>query len=138
LIGRAPTRRLRGDDLVNRLWFALQSVQLCLFLCNSPVKVLALKFSELRSEQLAIALNIPPMAQNFGGTEVSHHRHLVEMVNHCPSGWGGEFAATEIARSSLDRHPARPVVDDAGRPAEMPARLDRWGQGATAPPGWPA
>jgi hypothetical protein len=39
LIGRAPTHRLRGDDLLK--WFVLQSVQLCLFLGNSPVQVLA-------------------------------------------------------------------------------------------------
>jgi hypothetical protein len=76
LIILAPTHRLRGDDLLK--WFALQSVQLCLFLGNSPVQVLALKLGELRSEQPAITLNIPPMAQNFGGTEVSHHAVTLE------------------------------------------------------------
>jgi hypothetical protein len=35
------------------------------------VQVLALKLSKLASEQSGIALNIPPMAQNFGGPEVN-------------------------------------------------------------------
>src|SRR5215510_15121432 len=103
LIGRVPNHGLRRDDLLDR--FALQSLQLCIFLGNSSVQVLALNLGELRSEQPAIALNISPMAQNFGGIQVSHHRHLVEMVNHCPSGWGGEFAADRDSESEWEVKP---------------------------------
>src|SRR4029453_11655008 len=51
-------------------------------------EVLALKLGKLASEQPGIALNIPPMAQNFGGPEVNHRRHLTEMAHNCPFGWG--------------------------------------------------
>jgi hypothetical protein len=71
----------------------LQTLKRSLLLRNALVQVLALKLCKLCGEQPCIALNIPPMAQNFSGTEVSHRRHLVEMVKRCPSGWGGEFAA---------------------------------------------
>jgi hypothetical protein len=49
------------------------------------VQVLALKLGKLASEQSGIALNIPPMAQNFGGPEVNHRPHLTEWPSF---GWG--------------------------------------------------
>jgi len=52
------------------------------------VQVLAFKLGKLASEQSGIALNIPPMAQNFGGPEVNHRRHLTEMAHNCPSDGG--------------------------------------------------
>jgi hypothetical protein len=58
------------------------------------VQVLALKLGKVASEQSGIALNIPPMAQNFGGPEVNHRRHLTEMAHNCPSDGSGEFAAS--------------------------------------------
>jgi hypothetical protein len=45
------------------------------------VQVLALKLSKLADDQSGIPLNIPPMAQNFGGPEVNHRRHLTEMAH---------------------------------------------------------
>jgi hypothetical protein len=56
------------------------------------VQVLALKLGKLASEQSGIALNIPPMAQNFGGAEVNHRPHLTEMAVLRMG--GGEFAAS--------------------------------------------
>jgi hypothetical protein len=43
-----------------------------MLLCDPLVQVLALKLGKLASEQSGIALNIPPMAQNFGGPEYHH------------------------------------------------------------------
>jgi hypothetical protein len=56
------------------------------------VQVLALKLGKLASEQSGIALNIPPMAQNFGGPEVNHRPHLTEMAVLRMG--GGKFAAS--------------------------------------------
>jgi len=66
------------------------------------VQVLALKLSKFASEQSGIALNIPPMAQNFGGPEVNHRRHLTEMAHNCPS--DGEWRVRCYADSPIKGH----------------------------------
>ena len=70
----------------------LEALKHGLFFRDALVQVLALQVCEVGREQPGISLDIALMAADFGSTEVSHHRHLVEMVKRCPSGWGGEFA----------------------------------------------
>jgi hypothetical protein len=65
------------------------------------VEVLALKLGKLASEQSGIALNIPPMAQNFGGPEVNHRRHLTEMATIVLRMGSGEFAASADSTAQL-------------------------------------
>jgi hypothetical protein len=60
------------------------------------LQVLALKLGKLASEQSGIALNIPPMAQNFGSPEVNRRRHLTEMAHNCPS--DGEWRVRRYCR----------------------------------------
>jgi hypothetical protein len=66
----------------------LQTLKLSLLFRNALVQVLALKVRQFRSEQPGIALDIPLMAQNFRSPEVSHRRHLLEMVNKLFFGMG--------------------------------------------------
>jgi hypothetical protein len=73
-----------------------------MFLRDPLVQVLALKLGKLASEQSGIALNIPPMAQNFGGPEVNHRRHLMEMAHNCPS--DGEWRVRCYADSPIKGH----------------------------------
>jgi hypothetical protein len=93
LLPRALPPILCGDEYSWLLWLALlQSLQLSVLLREPLVQVLAFKLGKLASEQSSIALNIPPMAQNFGSPEVNHRRNLTEMAHNCPSDGGGEFA----------------------------------------------
>jgi hypothetical protein len=62
------------------------------------VQVLALKFGKLASEQPGIALNIPPVAKNFGGPEVNHRRDSRRWPTIVLRMGSGEFAASAIAR----------------------------------------
>jgi hypothetical protein len=88
-----------------------------MFLRDPLVQVLALKVGKLASEQSGIALNIPPVAQNFGGPEVNHRRHLTEMAHNCPSDGSGEFAASADSAAQLRVRPAtRPIGNIAERP----------------------
>src|SRR6266498_3971814 len=78
------------------------------------VQVLALKLGKLASEQFGIALNILPMAQNFGSPEVNHRRHLTEMAHNCPSDGEWRVPIGNSAERPYKKTPLRPglEVDD--------------------------
>src|SRR6266540_6090926 len=82
------------------------------------VQVLALKLGKLASEQFGIALNIPPMAQNFGGSEGNHRPHLTEMAVLRMG--GGEFAASADGTAQLSKPATRPIGNSAERPYKKP------------------
>src|SRR4029434_2296695 len=87
------------------------------------VEVLALKLGKLASEQSGIALNIPPMAQNFGGPEVNHRPHLTEMAVLRMG--GGKFAASADGLAQLSKPATRPIGNSAERPYKEKPRCGR-------------
>jgi hypothetical protein len=83
-----------------------------MFLRDPLVQVLALKLGKLASEQSGIALNIPPVTQNFAGLKsiiVVTSRRWPTIVLRMGS---GEFAAMQIAplRVTPATRPNRGIV----------------------------
>jgi hypothetical protein len=89
-------------------------------------QVLTLKIGKLASEKSGIALNIPPVAQNFGGPEVNHRRHRTEMAHTVLRMGIGEFAASADSTAQLRVRPAtRPIGNIAQRPYKEKPRCGR-------------
>jgi hypothetical protein len=65
-----------------------ETIQRRVLLRDALMKILALKVSEVRRQQPAIALDIPLMAQDFLGSHIDRHRRRLFSEGHKgPFGW---------------------------------------------------
>src|SRR4051812_1339150 len=95
-VGRRRLRCAFEGPFVSEGWrlvhLHVETIQRRVLFGDALMKILALKVSEVRRQQPAIALDIPLMAQDFFGSHIDRHRrrHFSEGHKDFLSGGGGK------------------------------------------------